>query len=285
LLESANDFELFGHRRVLTGVRRFLLFAAGWLALLTLARADKPDLLLEALNKSGGDDEYWAYTETSHEVDHKGRSDGDTIMRFDPSKPYAEQFTPLLIAGKPPTEKQRKEYRKRGTKRGEELERAAATQSASAAGPDDGSVISINGQEVVPDIEHAKIVSENAGSVSYEVPLRKTGRGGLPVEKFQLVIRVNRERRELENVTVRLLAPMRMMLVAKINIGEMQVDFAVVDPQYPPVLTRFGGNLAGTFFFVKGGETFEEKRTDFQRVKPFGDRFRVKIGPLKALPF
>jgi hypothetical protein len=262
---------------------RLLLRATVWLACFAWARAEPPALLLEALQKTGGDDDRWAYTETSREVDQKGRSEGDTVVRFDPSKPYAEQFTALKIAGKPPTEKQRKEYRKRGEKRGAELEREAA--AAEAAGRNADATISIGGENVVADFEHAKIIDQSHGVVSYEIPLRKTGRGGPPVEKFQLVIRVHRERKELASVSARLLAPMRVMLIARLTSGELKVEYSVVDPKFPPVMTSFGGNLAGSFFLVKSGATFEEKRTDFERVKPFGDRFTVKVGPLKALPF
>jgi hypothetical protein len=262
-------------------MRRFILCVASVLAFFAAARAEPPALLLDALGKTGEDEEYWAYTETSREIDEKGRASGETIVRFDPSKPYAEQFTPLKIEGKPPTERQKKAYRKEGEKRGAEMAKAAA--AAEAAGAENQ--IAIGGEGVTPDLQNAKIIDESGGAVSYEIPLRKTGRGGPPVEKFQMVIRVNKEQRRLEAATVKLLSPIRVMLVAKINQGELKAEFTVIDPQYPPVLTSFGGNLAGSLFFVKGGATFEEKRTDFQRVKPYGDRFNVKIGPLKALPF
>ncbi|HUR56972.1 MAG TPA: hypothetical protein VM029_04650 [Opitutaceae bacterium] len=264
-------------------MRRFLLCVASLGALLALARAEVPALLGEALKKTGEDEGNWAYTETSREIDQKGRSGGETIVRFDPSKPYAEQFTPLKIEGKPPTARQRKEYRKRGEKRGVELERAA--MDAQAAGASENAEIALGGEGVVPELEKAKIVSDEGAVVSYEIPLRKTGRSGPPVEKFQLVIRVNKERHDLEAATVRLLAPVRVMLVAKVTSGELKAEFAVVDPNFPPVMTSFGGNLAGSLFFVKSGATFAENRTDFVRVKPYGDRFQVKVGPLKALPF
>jgi hypothetical protein len=261
-------------------VPRFFRFLAGWLLLLAFARAEKPALLLEALTKSAADEAYWAYTETSRELDQKGRSSGDTIVRFDPSKPYAEQFTPVLIEGKPPTAKQRKEYRQRGLDRGKEIESEPEQENSAASAE-----ISFDTADSSLDFDRARIIADDGPSVTYEVPLRKTGRGGPPVEKIQLVIRVNRDRRALESMTTRLLSPVRLMLVIKINPGELKTEYTVVDPKYPPVMTSFGGKLTGSLLFLKDGGTLEEKRTEFQRVKPYGDRFRVKIGPLKALPF
>lgn len=257
---------------------RFFPFLAVCLLALPLARAEKPNLLLEALARSLADEGYWAYTETSREFDQKGRSSGDTIVRFDPSKPYAEQFTPLKIEGKPPTAKQLKEYRQRGIDRGKEIESEPAQENADANAEFDLTDSSL-------DFARAKIAGENGASVTYEVPLRKTGRGGPPAEKFLIVIRVNRDRRALESITTRLLSPVRLMLVMKINPGELKTEYTVIDPKYPPAMTSFGGKLSGSLLFLKDGGTLDEKRTDFQRVKPYGDRFRVKIGPIKALPF
>ena len=36
--------------------------------------------------------------------------------------------------------------------------------------------------------------------------------------------------------------------------------------------------------FVKKAEIFEHTRTDFQHMKPYSEKLRVKIGPLRALP-
>jgi hypothetical protein len=264
-------------------VRCFLLLAVGFFSTAGAASAAAPSLLLEALKKTGEEADRWAYTETSAEKDRNGHSDGETVVRFDPSKPYAEQFTPLKIDGKPPTAKQLKEFRKRGEKRGEELERDSTAGQSAEENESPG--IAINGQGAVVDLEKAKVIHDAGGSITYEIPLRKDGRRGLPVEKFQLTIRVNQERRELESAAVRLLAPWRVMLVARINTGVLNVEFTTVDAKFPPVLTSLTGDMAVSVFFLKQGGTFEQKRTDFQHVKPFNERFGVKIGPLKALPF
>lgn len=232
-------------------------------------RAEPPAILLEALRKSGAEAGRWAYTETSIEKDEKGRSEGETVVRFDPSKPPAEQFTPLKINGKPPTAKQLKEYRKRGVDLfdGKDVPSNAPLEI-------DGSML---------DLDRAKVLSDTAGVLSYEIPL-KAVESGLAVDKFQVTVRIQRELRALERLSLTIVKPVRMMLVAKVSGGTMHFDYTTQDAGHAPVLTTTSGTFNGTIFFVKGGITMEEKRTDFQWVKPYDERGGVKIGPLKSLP-
>ena len=44
-------------------------------------------------------------------------------------------------------------------------------------------------------------------------------------------------------------------------------------------------DYSASVLFVKKADSFEATRADFQRVKPYSERFGVKIGPLRALPF
>ena len=66
------------------------------------ASADEVALLQDAIRNNQQDTEHWAYTETTQIVASKGSPTGDTVVRFDPSKPYAEQYTPLRVEGRPP---------------------------------------------------------------------------------------------------------------------------------------------------------------------------------------
>src|SRR5476651_2346567 len=88
------------------------------------ATTEELSRLNDAMLKMAHDLSRWAYTETVVLKDDKGKIKESKIVRFDPSKPYAEQYTPLYIKGTPPTEKQLKEYRLRGEKRGQRLEQA-----------------------------------------------------------------------------------------------------------------------------------------------------------------
>ena len=241
-----------------------------------------PPLLLDALGKMAANFDRWAYTETRMFTDEKGVAKLDAVIRFDPSKPYAEQYLPLKIDGKPPTAKQLADFRKRGEKRGERLAREEAE------GKVPGSELPrfrLAGSTASIDLTGATVASENADSVTYEVPLRNDGHGTLPVGKFQLFARVNRTTHAFENVALKVRSAFRVKLVLKVKTGEASVDFAPADPAHYPVPVELSGDATVTVFFLKFGGSFDVKRTDFQRVKPYGDRFGVKIGPMKALDF
>lgn len=241
-----------------------------------------PPLLHAALGRLAGDFDRWAYTETRLRTDEQGVPQPETVIRFDPSQPYAEQYRPLKIKGRLPTERQLREYRRRGVKRGEKLAREEAE------GKIPGSELprfSVNGGNAAIDLARATVVGESATSVTYEVPLRYDGRGNLPVEKLQLLARVNKAQRAFENVALKVRSAFRVKLVVKVRTGEANLDFASVDPAQAPVLTAVSGDATATVFFVKFGGSFDVKRTDFRRVKPYSERFGVKIGPLKALDF
>lgn len=280
-------------------MRRFLL-ALSLLTLLTrvsaadaapapanaTVAAEAPEIpapLKEALEKYNADRDHWAFTETTRTKNSKGKEQGETVVRFDPSKTWAEQFTPLKVEGKAPTEKQLKEYRRRGEKRGERFEREE--KEGKVAGSESPR-IHINGDTAVIDLEHAiRQQAAPAGSLLYEIPLRNDPKSSLPVEKFQLFIRVNAERHVLENVAMKLRDSIRMKLIAKIKSGDASIDFAPVDPKFTPAMTGMTGGMTASVFFVSVGGTLDLKRTEFQRVKPYSEKFGVKIGTLKALDF
>lgn len=241
-----------------------------------------PPLLLDALTKLSQDFDRWAYTETISNTDTKGRSKGETVVRFDPAKPYAEQYTPLKVHGAAPTEKQLKEYQRRGEKRGERLAREEAEGKAP------GSTVTrfrLGADNAAIDLSRAFVEAETDKTVTYNVPLRNDPKSTLPVEKFELLARLNKERRALENVSLRVRDSFRMKLVVKVKAGAASIDFAVVDPKYPPVMSSAAGEGTASVMFITFGGSFEVKRAEFQRVKPFSEKFGVKIGPMKALDF
>ncbi|MDB6127821.1 MAG: hypothetical protein JWM35_1717 [Verrucomicrobia bacterium] len=241
-----------------------------------------PPVLLEALTKVAQSFYRWAYTETRRVTDNKGVTRYETVVRFDPSKPYAEQYQPLKIDGKPPTERQLKDYRRRGEKRAERF----AKEEAEGKMP--GTQLprfGMNGSSASIDLQHARVVEENAQSVTYEVPLRNDLTATIPVEKFQLMARVGKQSRAFENVALRVRSGFRVKLVVKVTSGEATMDFGVADPKFPPVPLRLAGDASATVMFVKLGANFDLARTELKRVKPYSERFGVKIGPLKALDF
>jgi hypothetical protein len=244
--------------------------------------AEVPPLLMDALDKVAANFDRWAYTETQMMTDEHGVPQPETVVRFDPSKPFAEQYLPLKIKGKPPTEKQLQSFRKKGEKRAEKF----AKQEAEGKAP--GSELprfKMGSSSASIDLARTIVVSDSADSVTYEVPLRNDGRGTLPVEKFQLFARVSRTSHSFENVALKVRSAFRVKLVVKVKSGEGSIDFGMVDPTHDPVPLTMNGDATATVFFMKFGGSFDVKRTDFARVKPYSERFGVKIGPMKALDF
>ena len=114
--------------RFLAALICFALVAAlSVAAALRPATATETALFKAALKNTQQDPEHWAYTETTVKKIGLGKTPaGETVVRFDPSKPYSDQFTVLKVEGRPPRDKDIKKYRARGEKRGEGLARAAA---------------------------------------------------------------------------------------------------------------------------------------------------------------
>lgn len=267
--------------------RSLSLVAITLLAALSLAARpatnDELHLLTEALTKVGQGMDRWAYTETVLVKDDKGKVKEDRIVRRDPSQPYAEQEVPLRIRGKPPTEKKLKEFRQRCEKRGKRIESNERLGKANGPKQTIGDTKQTVGDIV--NLPGAFIAEEDGDRLTYELPLRKLGNTRFPPEKFQVLVRVAKESRMLIDAGVKLREPLRAKVVVKINSGGAHVDFTVVDPKYPPVMTAVRGDASATIMFVQVGGTVDVKRTDYRRVKPYNEKFDVQIGPLRTLDF
>ncbi len=244
------------------------------------ASADEAALLREAIKHNHQDTEHWAYTETTQIVASKGSPQGATVVRFDPSKPYAEQFTPLKVDGQPPTERQLRKYRERGEKRGEKLARDAAAASDRPAGAPPA--LNFNGSKANLDLDHSRVTEDGPERISFEIPLVGR-RQDIPMNKFELRMQVQKKSRQVETVTLRLREPFRVKLIAKLKAGEARLDFTVVDPAYPPVISSITGNLGLSILFIPVDATFANTRTEWKRVKAYDERFSVKLGPMQFL--
>src|ERR1041385_4222387 len=147
-------------------------------------------MLSQAVQKTAGELENWAYTETSIMRDEKGKTKGETIVRYDPSKRYEEQWTPIKVNGHAPTDKDLAKYRRRG----ETTRKRDENQS-------DGNRRSLG--ELI-ELEGARVASENDRQLTFEIPLRKQNNVRFPPEKFLVLARLNKELKSLENVSVQL---------------------------------------------------------------------------------
>jgi hypothetical protein len=245
------------------------------------ATADEAVLFQEAVQNSKQDTEHWAYTETTVIKAGKGGPNGETVVRFDPSKPYAEQFTPLKVEGQPPTERQLKKYRERGERRGERVARAAAATTTPGSAPP---ALHIGGTRVSMDVQHPQVVEAGETQVIFEVPLLGAS-NDIPVDKFEVRVVVGRASRQAEHVVLRIRESFRVKLVAKVKAGEVHMDFTVVDPKFGPVPTAMSGDIAASLLFIPVSAEFNNTRTDWKRVKSYNERLQVKLGPLEVLDF
>lgn len=235
------------------------------------ATSDEVMVLIGAVKKYTSDVNRWAYTQTAIMRDNKGKTKSEIVVRFDPSEPPEKQWTPILLDGKPPTARDLNRYRRRGTQAHAESD-VPGTRRKYALG------------ELI-QFEGVKLVSEDASQYVFEIPLRKENNNRFPPEKFLVLARVNKAAQTLATVEVRLREAFRQKLVVKVKSGEGTLDFETVSPEHAPTLTSIRGDATVSVVFVNVGGTYELKRKDFKRVKPYDDRFEVQIGEMKALDF
>lgn len=214
----------------------------------------------------------WAYTEHRVMRDGKGRVKSEQIVSFDPSKPYPEQWTPVQIGGKPPSERDVAKYRRKG----EDSDPEKISTSSRRSQPSLGEVL---------DVGRSFMASETETHWVFEIPLLKFGNERFPPEKFQVQARLKKDGALLENLSVLLRDSFRAKLIVKVKSGDASLDFAQIDPKHPPTLVSISGDADWSILFIGGGAAIELKRTDLRRVKPYGERFEVKIGTLKAIDF
>jgi hypothetical protein len=247
------------------------------------ATPDEVVLFKEAIKNTTQDTERWAYTETTVMKSTKGKVREETVVRFDPSKPWPEQYTPLKIEGKPPTDRQRKKYRERGEKRGESLARTAEVADATTPG-EPAAQKPERGKKVTLDLDNPRVLKDEGDRLVYEAALKATAKD-IPVDKFEVRVVVGKAARQVEHISLRVRDSFRVKLVAKVKAGEASADFAVVDPKYGPVMTSATGSFGASLLFVPVSGIFTNTRTEWARVKPYNDRLKVKLGPLEVLDF
>jgi hypothetical protein len=271
-LRGAATAHLLGSMRVLFMSWSFLFLAA--LRGSPLAAAG-PAPLDDALRKVAQDRGHWAYTQTDIVMNDKGKVLNEASVRYDPSKPYAEQYVPLEIDDHAPTRADFEHFRSQGERLGKRTERAEE-----AGQPPPGQTLG----DLV-DIDRATVATEDDTSITYDVPLRAEHNHRFPPDKFQVLMKVDKAHRTLEHIAVHLRAPLRLVLVVNVKSGELDVDFNSVDPVHNPAMTSVRGDGLLSIFFVNVSRNGTLTRTDFKHVTPFGERFNVQVGPVKALDF
>ncbi|MDO8545673.1 MAG: hypothetical protein Q7S40_34960 [Opitutaceae bacterium] len=235
------------------------------------ATASEVELLTRALEKTAADMGRWSYTETRLIRDEKGRVKSTVVVRYDPSKPYAEQWAPISINGKSPSSSDRDKYRRQGEREGKRSERGESSRRYSL-----GELL---------EVTKAKVARDDGAAFVFDVPLRVENNNRFPPEKFEVLIRVEKKVGAIGNIALRLRESFRSKLILKVKSGDGVLEFAAVDAQHPPTLTAIRGDASASILFVSVGGELDLKRTGFKRVKPYSERFEVKIGTLKSIDF
>jgi hypothetical protein len=229
-------------------------------------RAAPPAPLDEAIKKWIADEDHWAYTRHLR-IHNSFKPVEERVERYDPSQPDDEQWQLLEIGGKAPGPDQLKAWRRQKTK---ELKRNNEKPLAEYF-----------------DFDHATVAAETAGSIRYDVPLRKEAYTRIPLDKIAVSVSVSKDRHELEGLTAGLKETFRMAMgAAKVTDFGVDISFKSIDAKFAPqpVTIKASGSARVILFFKVGGDA-DIGWSDFKRVKPFKERFDVKIGDLKALDF
>lgn len=225
--------------------------------------AEVPALLDEAIRKFAADHHRWAYTQHMVMQDRKGKVKEETVVRFDPSRHYDEQWTLLRKNGREATEAEVKKHRR---------ERAKRAKDRKTLGE-------------LLDLPKAALLSETAEEVRFEVPLRQDEDSRLPPEKFQVVIHVDRAAGTLRLIELNLRAAWRVAGVVKIKAGEGWIRFEPVAEGFGPAVTAVSVGGTGSILLIPVGGRSDATRTEFKRVTPYDERFQVQVGPLQTIDF
>ncbi len=265
--------------------RSVAFFAAAALAQPMRAAPGVPPLLDAVLRKMAADQQRWACTWTSVYTFVRGHPEGTTQFLSDPSQPYAEQWKPRLMSGKPPTEKALEDFRKGGEKHGRDQE-AKQERELSDGAPYQAHMVldySLVNQQAVAYYDEAVLVRDEGGTAVFDVPLHSDN--PVPMDfwsHFHLVLRVNRRLANIEHVSIQ---PRRPPWFIKVHDFHIDTDFRTVDPACGGVPAAMDAVIDVSIFLKKYYFRQQCTWTDYRRVKPYGDRFNVKIGPLRTLGF
>lgn len=229
--------------------------------------AGVPAPLAAALRSFGRDAPRWAYTQRFVQYDRKGREDESWIARFDPSQHYDVQWTLLEKNGQAPTEGQQKKFRKERAK----LEQKGRVRL--------GEALDVKRAVLAPDQSAA------GGLLTYEVPLRPIEGSKFPPEKFQVFVRIDREKHVLRAIDLKLRERVRVAVIVNVKAADARIEFVDVLADAGPAIAKISGGGTASVMLVPVGGRVEAVRSDFKRVTPYDDRFVVKPGPLRTIDF
>jgi hypothetical protein len=266
-------------RRFLSGLLLMLFAAHAWAGEPASRPPTDDELALfrEALKNAEQDQDHWAYTETVTIRGKGGLLKDEMVVRYDPSKPYEEQYLPLKIDGKEPSKRQLKKYRQKGLDRGKAVVRRAKDGDKAKKEEEKDVTVRL-------DVDHPLVREAGEARVIYEIPIEGK-KSPVPVDKVRIVAEIDRPARRLVQARMQVLDSFRVKAIAKVKRGDMRADFTVVDAAFPSVITHMEGDVGASILLIPLNATVTCERTDVRRVKAFDERFSVTLAPLQTFGF
>lgn len=242
----------------------------------------RPPLLAAAFDAFLASQGRWAYLETHAGIDRDGQRRNESILRIDPSQPYAQQVVPVKVNGQAATEKQIKDWAAHNDAIARQRTEKAISENTAAEKEEYR--LHVGNKEVTPLLDRAKVVAEDNVTVTYEVPMRVAGRADAPLfDTYRLTARVSKVQRQFEHVTLRQLKSYKIV-AGTYSDGLIEIDFAQPDPRFPAVpVTRTFSQTNKPLFGKPNHWHDVTECTELRHVTPYDERFGVKVGPLRIL--
>lgn len=206
-----------------------------------------PSLLEQAVENWLGERDHWAFTQRA--VEYDGDKPRERLERYDPSRPGNERWTLLAINGKPPTAEQHAAWAKKKFRR-------KPRRIESPLGD-------------FFDFQDAKLVTQTANTIQYEVPLRRDKKWLFETDKVKVLVSVNKETRALEHLTANVREPVKVLLgLAKITDGNLDLSFLNFDDDGNAGPESAQPTGTARVSVSKMGERAEFTWSEFKRVNP-----------------
>jgi len=205
----------------------------------------RPSLLETAVEQWLGERDHWAFTQRA--VEHNDGKRRERLERYDPSKQGNERWTLLAIDGRPPTAEEHAVWAKKKFKKNRR-------RFDSPIGD-------------YFDFREAKVMSETAKLIRFEVPLRRDKNWLFQTDKVHVLVTINKETRALEHLTAEVREPVKVLLgLAKITDGKADLSFLNFDDDAPPGPDTTQPTGTAHVKVSKFGERVEFTWSDFKRV-------------------
>lgn len=191
------------------------------------------------------EDDQWAYTQVIRRTDRDG---GDTVARFDPTKPDGAKWELIKLKGHAPSNAEADRWCRHRT----------------------GEVNQTDGRTLADllDLERASICQETATSIRFKVPLKKNTIARVPTENFVAYAEINRADQSIQRFSIFLQQSVRMIGgAAELQSAQGEVTFDTVDQSTSTRPTRIVASGTGQALFKRVNRSAEILYTDQRRVK------------------